>query len=86
VHGFLSIPAIFRALYELIIAYNIILYNALDVFQETLYRMMKPMERVKSVSEIRRLFFWGYDEGINRLLAHCDAKTITNAMEGYKNT
>ena len=48
--------------------------------------MMKPMERAKSISKIRRLFFWGYDEGINRLLAHCDAKTITNTMEGYKNT
>jgi predicted transposase YbfD/YdcC len=52
----------------------------------SLYKMMKPMERVKSVSEIRRLFYWGYDEGIKRLLANCDAKTITNAIEGYRNT
>jgi len=37
VHSFLSTPAILRALYELNMAYNIILYNALDVFQETLY-------------------------------------------------
>lgn len=37
VHGFLSIPAIFRALYDLSIAYNIILYNTLDVFQESLF-------------------------------------------------
>jgi hypothetical protein len=39
VHGFLGILAIFRALYELSIAYNIILYNILDVFQETLFIM-----------------------------------------------
>jgi hypothetical protein len=31
------------------------------------------------------MFYWGYDEGIIRLLAHCDAKAITTAMEGYKN-
>ncbi len=40
-HGFLGILAIFRALYELSIAYNIILYNALDVFQETLLRLYR---------------------------------------------
>jgi hypothetical protein len=34
VHGFLGIPAILRALYELNIAYNIILYNTLDVCQQ----------------------------------------------------
>lgn len=50
----------------------------------SLYRMMKPMEQAKSISEIRRLFYWGYDEGIKRLLAHCDARTIANAMEGYQ--
>jgi predicted transposase YbfD/YdcC len=51
----------------------------------SLYKMMKPMEHAKSISEIRRMFYWGYDEGIIRLLAHCDAKAITTAMEGYKN-
>jgi hypothetical protein len=40
VHGFLSIPAIFRALYDLSIAYNIILYNILDVFQDPLFAMV----------------------------------------------
>jgi hypothetical protein len=35
-HGFLDIPAIIRAVDELSTAYNIILYNTLDVFQETL--------------------------------------------------
>lgn len=51
----------------------------------SLYKMMKPMEQVKSISEIRRMFYWGYDEGIKRLLVHCDAKAIATAMEGYKN-
>lgn len=50
----------------------------------SLYKMMKPMEKVKSVSEIRRMFYWGYDEGIIRLLASCDATAITHAMENYK--
>jgi len=50
----------------------------------SLYRMMKPMERAQSISDVRRLFYWGYDDGIKRLLANCDARTITTAMEGHK--
>jgi predicted transposase YbfD/YdcC len=50
----------------------------------SLYRMMRPMEQVKYISDIKRLFYWGYDEGIKRLLAHCDAKAIATAMEDYK--
>lgn len=52
----------------------------------SLYKMMKPLEKVKSVSEIRRMFYWGYEEGIIRLLASCDATAIAHAMENYKRT
>lgn len=48
--------------------------------------MMKPVEQAKSISEIRRLFCWGYDGGIKRLRANCDAKAITNAMERLAKT
>lgn len=50
----------------------------------SLYKMMKPMEKAKSISDIRGLFYWGYEDGIKRLLANCDAKTITKAMEDCK--
>lgn len=50
----------------------------------SLYRMMKPMEQAKTISEIRQLFHWGYDEGIKKLLTHCDATAIENAMANYK--
>ena len=45
-HGFLSILAIFRALYELSIAYNIILYNILDVFQESLNTVQRRLDDI----------------------------------------
>jgi predicted transposase YbfD/YdcC len=50
----------------------------------SLYRMMKPMEHAKTISEIRHLFHWGYEDGIKRLLTHCDATAIENAMESHQ--
>ncbi len=47
----------------------------------SLYRMMKPLEQVKTISEIKRLFAYGYEDGICRLLARCDRTAITQALK-----
>jgi len=53
----------------------------------SLYRMMKPLENAKTISSIRRLYQWGYEDGIRRLLAGCDALHERSAPkvknEGY---
>jgi len=51
----------------------------------SLYRMMKPLENAKTISSIRRLYQWGYEDGIRRLLASCDAAAIENSLKSYKN-
>jgi len=46
----------------------------------SLYRMMKPLEQAPTISEIKRLFAYGYEDGVKRLLARCDKTAISNAL------
>ena len=50
----------------------------------SLYRMMKPLEQVNSVSEIKRLFSYGYEDAVQRLLARCDKSAIIHAMKHHQ--
>jgi len=52
----------------------------------SLYRLMKPMEKAKHLSDVKRLFEYAYEEGIYRLLAHCDAVSIQKALEQAQGT
>lgn len=50
----------------------------------SLYRMMKPLEQAKSISEVKRLFAYGYEDGVKRLLARCDKQAISSALSEYR--
>ena len=52
----------------------------------SLYRMMKPLEQANTISAIRQMFYWDYDGGIKKLLAHCDAGAIAQAVAISTNT
>jgi predicted transposase YbfD/YdcC len=51
----------------------------------SLYRMMKPLEQVQSISEIKRLFAYNYEDGVARLLARCDKQSISHALYHHRN-
>jgi len=48
----------------------------------SLYKMMKPLENSKTLSNIKRGFAWGYEEMLERMLCGCDDKTIREALQG----
>lgn len=47
----------------------------------SLYKMMKPIEKSKTLSNIRRGFAWGYEDMLESLLSSCDSKTIQKNLE-----
>lgn len=47
----------------------------------SLYKMMKPIERSKTLSNIKRGFAWGYEDMLESLLSSCDSKTIQKNLE-----
>jgi len=52
----------------------------------SLYRMMKPLEQVRNLSDIKRMFVYGYEEGLYRLLSQCDASSIQQALKQYRSS
>ena len=48
----------------------------------SLYKMMKPLEKAKTLSSIRRGFTWAYEDILERMLGMCDNKTIRSAIKG----
>ncbi len=40
----------------------------------SLYKMMKPLENSKTLSNIKRGVAWGYEEMLERMLCGCDDK------------
>lgn len=47
----------------------------------SLYKMMKPIENSKTLSNIKRGFAWGYEDMLESLLCSCDSKTIQKNLE-----
>jgi predicted transposase YbfD/YdcC len=47
----------------------------------SLYKMMKPIEKSKTLSNIKRGFAWGYEDMLESLLSSCDSKTIQKNLE-----
>ena len=47
----------------------------------SMYKMVKPLEKSKTLSDVKRGFAWGYEEILERMLCSCDSKTIRKALE-----
>lgn len=47
----------------------------------SLYKMMKPLENSKTLSDIKRGFNWAYEDILERMLSMCDKRTLRTALE-----
>lgn len=47
----------------------------------SLYKMMKPLEKSKTLSNIKRGFDWAYEDILQRMLCSCDSSTIRKTLE-----
>ncbi len=47
----------------------------------SLYKMMKPLENSKTLSQIKRGFHWAYEDVLERMLSMCDNRTIRTALD-----
>ena len=52
----------------------------------SLYRLMKPIDNVKTLSRVKASFLWAYEDTLERMLGVCDGKSIRAALENSLKT
>ena len=47
----------------------------------SMYKMVKPLEKAKTLSSVKRGFNWDYENTLERMLCSCDSKKIRETLE-----